>query len=512
MARPDPYETLPRSAAGRYNPWLIAIIVSIATFMEVLDTTIANVSLTHIAGALGSGQDESTYILTSYLVSNAIILPISGWLAEVIGRKRFYMGCVALFTVSSVACGFATSLPMMLAFRVVQGIGGGGLAPVEQSIFADTFPEKMRPLAFAIYGLTIITAPAIGPLVGGWLTDNYSWNWVFFINLPVGVLSLGLTWWFVSDSPQVIKDRAKLLSRGLQIDYVGFILVVVGFGALQVVLDKYDREDGFSSNFILVLSAIAGIGLISLIVWELMHDHPIVNLRLFRIPAFAISGIMFFVVGFMINSTTQLLPQLTQTLLGYDATTAGLTLAVGGLLTLLVLPVAGILTNLVQPKWLVLVAMIGTGLALLRATGLDLSMNFGAVSTARASQVMWMPFLMVPLSSIQFIGVPPSQNGTASAISNMMRNLGGSFGVSISTTLLDQNTQMHQAILAQHVTPYSGYDTTSSLTAIAAQVQSQASILSYLDVFALLGILALVVAPLCFFLPRLPKGVRSNAH
>ncbi len=480
--------------------------------MEVLDTTIANVSLTHIAGALGSSEDESTYILTSYLVSNAIVLPISGWLAQVIGRKRFYMLCVTLFTVSSVACGFATSLPMMLAFRVLQGIGGGGLAPVEQSIFADTFPERKRPLAFAIYGLTIITAPAIGPLVGGWVTDHYSWNCVFFINLPVGIISLLLTWRFVSDSPQVKKDREALLSHGLKIDYVGFALVVIGLGALQIVLDRYDRDDGFSSTFIVALSVIAAVGLISLVVWELLNDHPIVNLRLFSIRSFAISALMLFVVGFMINSTTELLPQLTQSLLGYDATTAGLTLAVGGMLTLLVLPFAGILSNIVQPKWLVFIAMTGTGIALWHATGLDLSMNFGAASTVRASQIMWMPFLMVPLTSIQFIGVPPNQTGNASALSNMMRNLGGSVGVSLSTTLLDQHTQMHHAILAQHVTPYTGYDITSSLTAIAGQVQNQALMMSYLDVFAVLGTIALLVAPLCIFLPKRPKGTSSAAH
>ena len=232
---------LPRSAAGPNSPWLVAVIVSIATFMEVLDTTIANVSLRHIAGTLAAGEDESTYIITSYLVSNAIILPISGWLANVVGRKRFYMICVAIFTLSSVACGFATSLPMMIAFRVLQGIGGGGLAPVEQSIFADSFTPAKRAIAFALYGFTVVTAPAIGPMLGGWLTDNYSWHWVFFINLPVGILSLVLTYFFVYDSPLVKEDRRKLLAKGFRIDYVGFGLVALGFGTLQVVLDRFER-------------------------------------------------------------------------------------------------------------------------------------------------------------------------------------------------------------------------------------------------------------------------------
>jgi len=282
------------------------------------------VALRHIAGSLAASQDESTYVLTSYLVSNAIVLPISGWLSNVIGRKRFYMICVTIFTLSSVACAFAPNLGMMLFFRVMQGIGGGGLAPTEQSIFADSFTPKQRALAFAMYGFTVVTAPAIGPVLGGWLTDNYSWEWVFLINLPVGVLSLVLTWLFVYDSALVKEDRRKLLANGLKIDYLGFALIVIGFGALQIVLDRFEREDGFSSPIIVFLAAVSVIGLAALVFWELTHDHPVMNLRLLRSRAFAVSNIVMFSFGFIIISTTQLLPQLTQELIGYDATTAGL--------------------------------------------------------------------------------------------------------------------------------------------------------------------------------------------
>ena len=512
MARSDPYDELPRSAAGRYNPWLIAIIVSIATFMEVLDTTIANVALTDIAGALSAGQDESTYVITSYLVSNAIVLPISGWLSEVIGRKRFYMLSVGLFTASSIGCASSTSLTMMLVFRVLQGIGGGGLAPVEQGIFADTFTTKTRPFAFGIYGITVVTAPALGPVIGGWLTSSYSWHWVFLINVPIGAASLALTGWFVSDSPRLRQDRATLLARGLRVDFVGFALVAIGLGALQILLDKYDRADGFSSDIVIELSLLAGVALIALVLWELRQDHPIVNLRLFAIPAFAVSNVMLFVVGFLINSTTQLLPQLTQTLLSYDASESGLALAVGGLVTLLVMPFAAVLTNVVQPKWLVLFAMVGTAWGLSTATKLDLSVSFQDIAIARTLQIVWQPFVIVPITSIQFVGIPPAQNGNASAIVNMMRNLGGSFGVSIAATLLDHDTQRNHAVLAQHVTAYDGYGAGRALQAISNQVQSQASMIGYLEVFAALGALSLVVAPLCFLLPRLPKGVRSSGH
>ncbi len=509
LSRPD----LPRSAAGPNSPWLIAVIVSIATFMEVLDTTIANVALRHIAGSLAAGQDESTYIITSYLVSNAIVLPISGWLSNVIGRKRFYMGCVALFTVSSVMCGFSTSLGEILLFRVLQGIGGGGLAPTEQSIFADSFTPSQRALAFSLYGFTVVTAPAVGPVLGGWLTDHYSWNWVFLINLPVGIASLVLVWLFVYDSPLLIKERAERLRRGLKVDYVGFALVAVGFGCLQIVLDRFERDDGFSSGFITVLSLSAGLALLGLVIWELIHPQPVVDLRLLKSPAFAISNVVMFLFGFIIVSTTQLLPQFSQELLGYDALTAGMTLGLGGLVSLVMMPIAGVITGrLIQPKWLILTSLLGVAWAMHYAAGLDLDADFWSLSQARMLQVIWLPLLFIPLSAVQFIGVPPDKNADASAIINLMRNLGGSVGVSVVTSELQWRGQFHHARLAEHVTPYDGWGFGSALARIGQQVQTQASMLSYIDVFTILTLVALAATPLVMFLPNIPKGAPAGGH
>ena len=511
MAQPNP--DLPRSAAGPNSPWLIAVIVSIATFMEVLDTTIANVSLRYIAGSLAAGQDESTYIITSYLVANAIILPISGWLSNVLGRKRFYMGCVALFTLASVACAFSTSLGEMLFFRVLQGLGGGGLAPTEQSIFADSFTPKQRALAFSLYGFTVVTAPAIGPVLGGYLTDHFSWHYVFLINLPVGLLSLTLTWLFVHDSPLVKRERRERLARGLRIDYVGFLLVIIGFGTLQIVLDRFERDDGFSSTFISSFATASGLAILALVVWELLHPQPIINLRLLRSPAFAISNVVMFGFGFIITSTTQLLPQLTQELLGYDAQTAGMTLGVGGALTVLVMPLSGIITGrLIQPKWLVLSAMFGIAGAMHYAASLDLGASFWAVSDARILQVVWLPLIFIPLSAVQFTGVPPGQNNDASAIINFMRNMGGSFGVSIVTTELAWRGQFHHARLAEHITPFNGYGFGSNLVAAGNAVARQASILSYLDVFTILSLIPLLIVPLVLFLPNIAKGAPAGGH
>ena len=503
---------LPRSAAGDRSPWLIAIIVSVATFMEVLDVTIVNVSLRHIAGSVAASLDESTWIVTSYLVSNAIVLPISGWLANVIGRKRFYMGCVALFTASSVLCAMSTSLSMMLIARVIQGIGGGGLAPTEQSIFADTFLPEKRAQAFALYGLTVVTAPAVGPTLGGWLTDNFSWHWCFLINLPVGLLSLALVQLFVVEPEALQRDRKRLLAGGLHVDYVGFALVVLGFGALQIMLDRYEIDDGFSSDFITSLGSIAAISLMTLVVWEVWHPQPAVNVRLLRSRAFAVSCLVMFLFGFMLISTTQLLPQLTQTLLNYDATTAGLTLGVGGLVTLVIMPIAGVVTGrVVQPKWLILMGLAGTGWALLSGAWFDLDISFWNISILRLTQVVWLPFVFIPLSAVSYVGVPPDRTNEASAMINLMRNLGGSVGVSFTTTMLEERLQFHHERLAEHITAYNGYTWNTPLTSIDGGIQAQAGIMSYLDIFWLLGILGLCIWPLALLLPRLQKGA-APAH
>jgi DHA2 family multidrug resistance protein len=478
----------------------------------VLDVTIVNVALRHIAGSLAASQDESTWIVTSYLVSNAIVLPISGWLANVLGRKRFYMGCVATFTAASLLCAVSSSLSMMLLARVLQGIGGGGLAPTEQSIFADTFPVEKRAQAFALYGLTVVTAPAVGPTLGGWLTDTYSWHWCFLINLPVGMLSLALVQLFIVEPEALKQDRKRMLAGGLRVDYVGFALVALGFGALQIMLDRYELDDGFSSGFISGLGLIAGLSLLALIVWEIYHPQPAMNVRLLRSSAFAISCVVMFLFGFMLISMTQLIPQLTQTLFGYDATLSGFTLGLGGIATLVLMPVAGIVTGrFIQPKWLILMSLAGTGWALWSSARLDLDISFWDISLVRVTQVVWLPFLFIPLSAVSYVGVPPDRTNEASAMINLMRNLGGSVGVSFTTTMLEQRLQFHHERLAEHITAYNGYAWNTPLLPIDTVIQAQAGIMSYLDIFWMLGLLGLCVWPIALFLPRMPKGA-APAH
>ena len=496
---------LPRSAAGPYSPWLIAVIVSIATFMEVLDTTITNVALRHISGSLGAGLDESTWIITSYLVSNAIVLPISGWLSNVLGRKRFYMICVTLFTVASLMCSLSTSLNFMIVMRVLQGIGGGGLAPAEQSMLADTFPPSQRAKVFALYGFTVLVAPAIGPVVGGWLTDNLSWHWVFLINLPFGVISLVLTWLFVQE-PEVLKaERRALLAGGFKVDFVGFAMVAIGFGALQVVLDQYEREDGFSSMFIVTLAAISLVCLAFLAVWEWDHPHPAVDIRLLRFKNFAISAVVMFIIGFMLMSSTQLLPQMSQTLLGYDATTAGLSLGIGGMMTAGLMPIAGLITSKIRPGVILSVALVALGLAMLHVTTLSLDMDFWDVSWARSYQVFALPFLFIPISAASYVGLPANKSNEAAAISNLMRNLGGSIGVAFASIWLQNRIQFHHARLAEHITANADLHG-QTLAQFAQTVQTQSSMMAYIDVYYMLALVAFCVWPITLLLKSPKKG------
>jgi DHA2 family multidrug resistance protein len=491
---------LPRSPAGDYNPWMIAVMLSLAPFMEVLDTTIANVSLTHIAGSLGASQTESTWILTSYLVSNSIILPISGWLSQVIGRKRFYQICVVLFTLSSVLCAFSTSLNMMLIARVLQGLGGGGLAPVTQGMLADSFPPQKRSQVFALFGFTIIVAPATGPLIGGWLTDNLSWHWIFLINLPIGLVASTLIAIFVSEPALLIRERRELLARGLKLDYLGLALVIIGFTAMQVFLDKFELDDGFSSPFICEMFAITLVSLSLLVVWEWGHPQPVMNFRLLKLKNFSISCVMMFMVGFLFLSSTQLLPQLAETLLGYDSETSGLLLALGGMATIGLMPLSGYLTNrIIPPKIALAAAFIVMGCSLVAQSSLAPDVSFFWLSLARVSQVIALPFIFIPISAASYVGMPPRSNGEAAALSNQCRNIGGSIGISFVTAELAWRTQFHHARLAEAITPYTSLHGIS-ISQIAPMVQQQAAFMSYLDLYRIIGIVALSVWPLALFL------------
>src|SRR4030088_1093298 len=367
-----------RMPDGTVNPWVIAITVTLATFMEVLDTSIANVALPHIAGNLSAGRDESTWVLTSYLVSNAIVLPLSGWLSSIMGRKRFYMCCVALFTISSALCGFAPNLPMLIVFRVLQGAGGGGLQPSEQAILADTFPPAKRGMAFAVYGVAVVMAPAIGPTLGGWITDNFSWRWIFFVNIPVGILSLLLTSRLIQDPPYL--KRRKLSET--KIDYIGLGFVALGLGALQIVLDKGQRDDWFESPFILWLTVISAASLIFVVFWEWYQKDPIIDLHLFKEGTFATANFLMFMLGFALLGSTLLLPLFMQTLLGYTAERSGMALSPGGFTIMVLLPLVGFLLSRYSPRWLLLFGLVILSFSLFHMTNFDLQVDFRTAALA----------------------------------------------------------------------------------------------------------------------------------
>jgi DHA2 family multidrug resistance protein len=501
---------LERSAAGNHNPWLIAIVVSMATFMEVLDTSIANVSLQHIAGSMAASQDESTWVLTSYLVSNAVILPISGWLSRVVGRKRLYMICVGLFGFSSLLCGLAPSLAWLIVFRIMQGLGGGGLAPSEQSILADSFPPEQRGQAFALYGIAVVVAPTLGPTLGGFITDSFSWRWIFLINVPVCLLSLFLSGLLLVDPPAVLRDREEELKGGLKVDVLGFILVAVGLSCLQVVLDKGTEDDWFASDFILGFALVSALSLIALVIWELNHDDPIVDLPLMRSRNFSAAMLVMFVTGFILISTTQMLPQFLQAIMGYTAMKAGLALTAGGCATLAMMPIAGTLVRKVQPKYLIAFGLLVEGLACLYLRGFNTEISFGHAALGRMFQGVGLPFLFVPITTISYVGLPPGKSNNASALINTMRNLGGSFGISVAVGLLARRGQFHHARLAETATVFSRRIAGTPLAAFGQALERQAEMLSYIDVFVFLALVAACAIPLSFLLGKVKPGEAAH--
>jgi DHA2 family multidrug resistance protein len=509
------------------NPWLIAVVVALAAFMEVLDTSIANVALPYMAGNLGASNDESTWVLTSYLVSNAIVLPISGWLAGALGRKRFFMICVTVFTVSSLLCGFAPSLGFLLFFRVLQGAGGGGLQPMAQAILADSFPPEKRGLAFAVYGITAIMAPTIGPTLGGWITFNYSWRWIFFINMPVGLITWFLVRRFVDDPPYI----TRLKSAGIKLDYIGISLLALGVGALQIMLDKGQEDDWFGSNFILTLAIIAAVGLISLVIWEWFQKTPVIDVKMFKSFNFASSNLMMFTLGIVLFSSLVLMPLFLQTLLGYTSQLAGLALSAGGLVLLIEMPIMGQLTTKFQARRLIAFGWLALSVAMFYSTRrIDLQISFNAATLLRVTQVIGLGFLFVPISLVAYIGIAPEKNNAVAGIINFMRNIGSSVGTSLVTTMLARRSQFHQNRLIEYARPdnpdyqnaaaglarqlsHSGLDAvTAQRTAVGTlyqAVQLQAASLAYIDIFMVLCIGAAIMFVLTFFLEKNdPSGAK----
>jgi len=495
-----------------------------AAFMEVLDTSIANVALPYMAGNLGASNDESTWILTSYLVSNAIVLPMSGWFAGVFGRKRFFLMCLAIFTISSLLCGIAPSLATIILFRVLQGAGGGGLQPVAQSILADTFPPEKRGLAFALYGITTIIAPTVGPTLGGWITDNYSWRWIFFINLPVGILTLLLVVRLVEDPPWM----KRLAGAAVKIDYIGVALLTLGVGALQVMLDKGQEDDWFGSRFILTLAVLAAVGLVSLVIWEWFHKEPIVDVRLFKNINFLGANAMMFVLGIMLFSSLVMMPQFLQTLMGYTAESAGLVLSGGALVLLFLMPVAGAIVGKFQARYIIAFGWLALSLGMFFSTQhLDLDISFRTASFLRVVQVFGLAFLFVPINIVSFVGMPAEKSNSIAGLVNFMRNIGSSIGTSMVTTLIARRAQFHQVHLVANASPgqptfiqsvealaahltASGLDVAQATSQAYARVYQavigQATTLAYIDTFWVLCIGAAIMFILSFALKRNQPG------
>jgi DHA2 family multidrug resistance protein len=512
-----------RSAAGGRNPWLIAVVVSIATFMLVLDTSIANVALLNIAGDLAAGVDEAAWIITTYLVANAVIIPVSGWLASVIGRKRYYMGCVAVFTISSFLCGIAWNLQSLIFFRILQGQGGGGMAPSEQSILADTFPPEKRAQAFALYGVAVIIAPTIGPTLGGWITDNYSWHWIFFINLPFGALSLGLVQWLLVEPEALERERRERLAGGLKVDWIGFVLVALALGCLEIVLDRGQQDDWFSSGFIVSFALISLVSFLLFLPWEFSRKDPIVDVRLLFQRQFGTAFIVMMAVGAILFGSTQILPQLMQTSFDYTAYLSGLALMPGGLAMLVMMPAAGAVANWVQPKYLIALGMALIALAMWDLTSLNGDAAFSYFAWGRVYQMIGLPFLFIPINTAAFSGLRPQQTNQASALVNVARNLGGSIGISLANTEIAQQTQVHQSHLVEHVAPSSPiYQQTAQRVAeyfiaqgqtparahdlavgwIGQLIGRQSTLLAYIDVFWASAVFAAIMVPLALLLLR----------
>ncbi|TPV98105.1 MAG: Multidrug export protein EmrB [Beijerinckiaceae bacterium] len=506
-----------------HNRWAIAVVVTFAAFMEILDTTIVNVALPHIAGGLSTSFDEATWTLTSYLVANGIVLTISGWLSTVFGRKRYFLICLGMFTVCSFFCGTATSLSQLVVFRLLQGFFGGGLQPTQQAIILDTFPPEQRAAAFGVTAIATIVAPVLGPTLGGVLTDTFNWRWVFLINIPVGVAAV----FFASI---LVEDPPWLKRRSGHIDYVGLALITLGLGCFQVMLDRGENEDWFGSRFILLMAVLGGLGILGAIGWLLIAKKPVVNLDVFKDRNFAMGCVFIGATGGTLYAGAVVIPQFAQTVIGYTATWAGLILSPGGIVVILLIPIVGRLMKIVQTRFIIAAGFFIMGLAFLFSSTLAPNIDFKTLVLMRAAQTAGLAFLFVPISTITFSTLPRELNGDATALFAMVRNIFGSIGISVASAMVIERTQVHQSYLAQWASPFHqpfneliaryertlmtmGYDVSTVHDVAVGRVyqlyRAQAEVLAYSDVFLFTAVVALAVVPFCFILSSAKGGGRA---
>ncbi|MGN6750890.1 MAG: DHA2 family efflux MFS transporter permease subunit [Xanthobacteraceae bacterium] len=509
------------------NPWLIAVLVAFAAFMEVLDTTIANVALPYVAGGLGVSEDEASWVVTTYLVANAVSLTGSSYFAQRFGRKTFFLICLALFTASSVLCGFAPNLQWLLVFRVMQGLGGGGMVPVSQSILAGAFPPEKRGQGFALFGIAVVVAPVVGPTLGGWIADNFSWQWCFLINGPVGVVALGLIGTLLRESNAALAERQRLLQQGGGFDLVGFVLVATFLGALEMALDRGLEDDWFASPFIIAAVTVCALAFVLMIPWELSRRHPMIDLRMVATRQFGTSFLVMLAAGGILLATTQYLPQLVQQNFGYTATWAGLVLTPGGIVTVFMMPLVGQVTGKVQPRYLIAAGAAICAVAMYVMTKVNGDLGFWFFATSRIYIGIGLPLVFLPIIAASYDGVAPGKTDMASALINVARNTGGSIGISLANNVLAHREQFHQSRLVEFANPATAqYQNTlkqltdyftahgSSLAQaqqqafawIGQQVQTQASYLAYVDVFWTLTLISLAAVPLALFLRKVKLG------
>jgi MFS transporter, DHA2 family, multidrug resistance protein len=508
------------AASGTANPWVIAVVVALAAFMEVLDTTIANVALPYIAGGLGVSQDESSWVVTTYLVANAIIVTATSFLPKRFGRKTFFLAALGLFTLSSVLCGMAWNLQSLLVFRILQGLGGGGMVPVAQSILADAFPPQKRGQAFALFGVAVVVAPVVGPTLGGWIADNYSWQWNFLINGPIGIAAMALVY-------VLVREGAQTADRSVRFDAIGFALVATFLGALEVVLDRGLVEDWFASSFIISFTVISALALLLLIPWEAAQKNPIADVRMIATRQFGSAFVVMLAIGAILYATTQFLPQLVQEDFGYTATWAGLVLSPGGVVTMVMMFVVGQLSSRVQPKYLIAAGAVITAISMYLLTSLTPDLNFWFFAKARMLIGLGLPLIFIPIIAASYDGLPGGKTDQASALMNAARNTGGSIGVSIASNVLAHREQFHQSRLVENTIPssISYQDTLQQVTNyfvshgssllqakqqaiawIGQQIQAQSSLLAYIDVFWTLMIISLAAVPLALLLRKIQLG------